>query len=93
MSLNFVSKGPNDNVSVLVRWRSAAWDWINKGSIKGYIHAPSTQTYAFELMFLFDRSESRWGQHDSGYPALMGAPDNITVTVTTARHYYELFSS
>ena len=33
------------------------------------------------------------GQHDSGYPALMGAPDNITVTVTTARHYYELFSA
>ena len=33
------------------------------------------------------------GQHDSGYPALMGAPDNITVTVITARHYYELFSA
>ena len=33
------------------------------------------------------------GHHDRGYPALMGAPDNITVTVTTAKHYYELFSA
>ena len=32
------------------------------------------------------------GQHDSGYPAVMGAPDNITVTVTTARHYYVIMN-
>ena len=33
------------------------------------------------------------GQHDGGYQALMGAPENITVTVTTASHYYERFSA
>ena len=52
----------------------------------------ATINQCHDSLLLTTRSIVR-GQHDSGYLALMGAPDNITVTVTTARHYYELFSA
>ena len=45
-----------------------------------------------DSLLLTTRSIVR-GQHDSGYQALMGAPENITIIVTTARHYHELFSA
>ena len=45
------------------------------------------------MQICFDFKNWGWEQHDSGYQALMGAPDNITVTVTAVRHYYELFSA
>ena len=54
---------------------------------------PITNWKISAILLLPQSATWPWGQHDSGYQALMGAPDNIMFTVITASHYRELSSA
>ena len=66
-------------------------DWAG-GKIPNFWKIKNCRIRTVNFPVIDELAKQAWGQHESGYQALIGAPDNITVIFTTAKHHSELFS-